>query len=74
MGEEIVETILSEEFKTPEIKTRLQAFALIATGLSFFWSNDRKVMIFLLIASFVVALVLYNNVNLITEVYKLLPK
>jgi len=70
MGEQI-DVIEAEEFKTPEVKTGLQAFSLIVTGFSFFFTNYKKTTIFLLIAVFVFALVLYNNVNLIKEVYSL---
>jgi len=34
MGEQI-DVIEAEEFKTPEVKTGLQAFSLIVTGFSF---------------------------------------
>lgn len=70
---EQIDVIEPEEFKTPEIKTPLQAFALIATGFSFFFTNYKKTTIFLLIALFTVALVLYNNVNIIKELYGLVP-
>jgi hypothetical protein len=73
MGEETIDVIESEEFKTPEIKTRLQAFSMMFTAISFFWSNDKKKVIFLLVALFAVALILYNNIDLITEIYNL-PK
>jgi len=71
MGEEIIEEVKAEEFKTPQISTRLQAFSLIFTGLAFFWANDRKKLIFLLIASLALSVILYNNINLLKEIYSL---
>lgn len=73
MTPEIIDVIEPEEFKTPQISTPLQAFALIATGLSFFFSNYRKTTIFILVASFAIALILYNNINVVRELYKIIP-
>ena len=69
-----IDVIEPEEFKTPEVKTGLQAFALIVTGFSFFFSNYKKTTIFLLVAAFAVALILYNNINVIKELYSILPQ
>lgn len=74
MGNEQIDVIEGEEFKTPEVKTGLQAFSLIVSGFSFFWSNYRKTTIFILVAIFAVALILYNNVNIVREIYGLLPQ
>jgi hypothetical protein len=74
MGNDQIDIIEGEEFKTPEVKTGLQAFALIVSGLSFFFSNYRKTTIFLLVALFAVALILYNNINVVKELYNILPQ
>lgn len=71
MPEEIVDVIEAQEFKVPAVSTGSQAFLLIVAGFQFFFTNYKKTTIFLLIALFVFALVLYNNVNLIKEVYSL---
>jgi len=73
MGEEQIDVIASEEFKTPEIKTRGQAFLLLFTAISFFWSNDRKKVIAFLVIVLATSLILYNNINVVTEIYNL-PK
>lgn len=73
MGDEIVESVQAEEFKTPVISTRGQAFLLLFKAISFFWDNDRKKVIAFLVLSFAVALILYNNINVVTEIYNL-PK
>jgi hypothetical protein len=72
MGEQI-DVIEAEEFKTPEVKTGLQAFSLIVTGFSFFFTNYKKTTIFLLVALFAVALILYNNINVVKEIYGIIP-
>ena len=73
MGEETVETIQAEEFKTPVISTRGQAFLLLFKSMGFFWENDRKKVIAFLVLSFAIALILYNNINVIEEIYKRVP-
>jgi hypothetical protein len=73
MGEEKIDVIEPEEFKTPQVSTGLQAFSLIVAGISFYWTNYRKSTIFILVALFAVALILYNNVNVLREIYSIVP-
>ena len=49
------------------------AFLLIVAGFSFFFTNYKKTTIFLLVALFAVALILYNNINVVKEIYGIIP-
>ncbi len=73
MPEEIVDVIEAQEFKVPAVGTGSQAFLLIIAGFSFFFTNYKKTTIFLLVALFAVALILYNNINVVKEIYGIIP-
>ena len=74
MPDEVIDIVPEEDFKTPKISTRGQAFLLLFKALGFFWENDKKKMIALIVASFAVALILYNNINVVKEIYSILPQ
>jgi len=74
MSEEKIEVIEPEEVKTPEIKTPLQAFALIATGFMFFYENYKKTTILIIIVIIAVSLIIYNNISVVKTINDLFSK
>lgn len=74
MGEDQkIDDVESIEAKVPEIENYLQAIGSIGNGFKWFFKNHPKKTIFGFVALFAVALILYNNINILKEIYNLVP-